>query len=74
MVRKKTVKRTVKHTVKRKVHVDGVNKVKTKLFKRPAATLPMYECPNPKCKHKWLPRTNEPVVCPVCHTPYAKRY
>jgi len=62
---KKTVKKTPK--LKHKTTVDGI---KTDLRKGPIKVLPRYQCKNPKCKHSWIPRTNEPMVCPRCHRPF----
>jgi hypothetical protein len=64
------VKKVIKHkTVRHKK--DGVGVVKSTLHKTPVASLPRYKCKNPKCRHEWLPRTNRPIVCPHCHTPWS---
>jgi hypothetical protein len=64
MVKKKKVTKKLKH----KTTVDGV---KTDLHIKPVASLPRYQCKNPKCKHSWIPRINQPMVCPRCHRNFA---
>jgi len=39
--------------------------VKTTLYTHPVNRLPMYECC--WCGNEWIPRKNEPKVCPSCH-------
>ena len=35
-------------------------------YRRVPVSLPVIECLNPKCKHRWIPRIGEPQQCPVC--------
>ena len=29
-------------------------------------TLPVLQCTNPKCHHRWIPRVGSPIECPKC--------
>jgi rubrerythrin len=64
MVRKKKAVKSIKP--KYKTSVDGLKSV---LKAKPVMSLPRYKCK--KCGHEWIPRTNEPMVCPRCHRAFA---
>jgi len=57
--------------VKKLKHKTTVDGVATELRKSPVKKLPRYQCKNPKCKHSWIPRINQPMVCPVCHAKFS---
>lgn len=63
----KTKEKVIKGA-KKKDQKRGIPVVKTKLYEKPISLLPKYKCR--ACGHEWIPRTNQPLVCPVCHRRY----
>ena len=67
-MKKKVIRRVAKP--KGKAHKTTVDGLRSTLHLKPVISLPRYKCK--KCKHEWLPRTNEPMVCPRCHSPFSE--